>query len=56
MGLGELCSPVAVVVLAVAPNLWNTVAETEYDVAELCACMVYDSVCRMFACWDRRVA
>ena len=55
MGLGECRSPVAVVVLAVAANRWNTIAETEHDVAELCAFMVYLSICIVFACWDRRM-
>ena len=56
MGLGEQRSPVDVVVLAVATNRWNTIAETEHDVAEFYACMVYGSICMVFACWDRRVA
>ena len=33
-GLGEHHSLAAVVVLAVAANRWNTVTETEHDVAE----------------------
>ena len=56
MGLGEPLSPVADVVLAVAANRWNTVAETEHDIAEFGACMVYGSICLVFVHWDRRVA
>ena len=56
MGLGERGSPVAVEVLAVGENRWNSIAEIEHGVAEFCACMVYGSICIVFACWDRQVA
>ena len=56
MGLGEYRRPVAVEVLAVAANQWNTIAETEHDVAYFCSCMVCGSICIVFACWDRWVA
>ena len=37
LGLGEHHSLVAVVVLAVVANRWNTVTKTEHDVAEFVA-------------------